>query len=110
MVTSKSPAVKIYPIPLAQKLDNQQPVFCRTANTTKALGVSRSWLYQEINAGKFIEDIHFIKPAKTKLWNLALCVDRLIHWDDELSHQRAIERFFESLPSNWPAKRGRKAG
>jgi hypothetical protein len=44
----------------------------------------------------------FTLPSKTDsiLWRLDLVMDRIANWNDDFAHQRAIDNFVASLPSN----------
>jgi nitric oxide reductase activation protein len=51
------------------------------------------------------QGIHYVKPVQKILYNKTLLVDWMINRHDWMAHQRAIEIFQASLPSNQPKKR-----
>jgi hypothetical protein len=63
---------------------------------------SSAWLRKWKALGKFKEGIHYSKTGKTApiLWRVDLVMDRIVNWNDDLTHQRAIDNFVASLPSN----------
>jgi hypothetical protein len=63
---------------------------------------SSAWFRKWKSLGKFQEGIHYSKTSRTAsiLWRLDLVMDRIANWNDDFAHQRAIDNFVASLPSN----------
>lgn len=107
MVIPNSEGVKSTSLPSPQNFAAERPIFCSVADLSKSVGISRATLYGHAKQGRFRAGVHFINVGRSRLWNFALCIDRLVNWEDDALHQQAIERFFESLPSHWPSRQGR---
>jgi hypothetical protein len=61
------------------------------------------------NKGKLLEGVHWVRVGRTSiLYNLPLLEDYIANLGDPAAHQRAIDNYLASLPSNAPAKSGRK--
>jgi hypothetical protein len=74
-----------------------------TAQLCKRAGLSRSYFFAGLNSGFFVDGIDStLLPGNSRLWVLELVLDRLANPTDEEARQRAIARYIESLPSNWP--------
>jgi hypothetical protein len=74
-----------------------------TAQLCKRVGLSRSYFFTGLNSGFFVDGIDTtLLPGNSRLWVLELVLDRLSNPADEAARQRAIARYLESLPSNWP--------
>lgn len=57
------------------------------------------------------EGIHWQRVnQRLTLYNLPLILDWIANRANPLEHQRAIETYLTSLPSNQPQKRGRRVG
>jgi hypothetical protein len=95
----------------------QEPVSIVTVftriNTTKLCektGLSRSYFFAGLRSGFFCEGIDTVLlPGNSRLWVLEVVLDRLANPTDEGARQRAIARYLESLPSNWPKSKQCKA-
>jgi hypothetical protein len=80
-------------------------VFTRvsTAQLCQRTGMSKSYFFAALRSGFLTEGIDTVLlPGNTRLWVLELVLDRLANPIDEAARQRAIARYLESLPSNWP--------
>lgn len=79
-----------------------------TLCSSRETGLSKSYLFNGLKSGFFQNGIHTVLIGSTKrLWVQELVLDRIVNIQDEAAHQRAIARFLESLPSNWPARKGK---
>ncbi|KGF71705.1 hypothetical protein DO97_16165 [Neosynechococcus sphagnicola sy1] len=84
--------------------------FVKKREAALAVGLSPHTLKKYRQTGVLVEAIHYQRiGSRTVLYNLPLLLDRIRNWNDEQAHQRAVETYLHSLPSNQP-KRGRKAG
>lgn len=80
-------------------------VFTRvsTNQLCQRTGMSKSYFFAALKTGFFTEGIDTVLlPGNSRLWVLELVQDRLANPTDETARQRAIARYLESLPSNWP--------
>jgi hypothetical protein len=80
-------------------------VFNRVSTTElcRRTGLSKSYFFAALRSGFFTEGIDTVLlPGNSRLWVLELVQDRLANPTDETARQRAIARYLESLPSNWP--------
>jgi hypothetical protein len=74
-----------------------------TAQLCQRTGLSKSYFFSALRSGFFCEGVDTVLiPGNTRLWVLELVLDRLANSADEAARQRAIARYLESLPSNWP--------
>jgi hypothetical protein len=74
-----------------------------TAQLCKTTGLSKSYFFASLRSGFFCDGIDTtLLPGNSRLWVLELVLDRLANPTDEAARQRAIARYLESLPSNWP--------
>lgn len=72
-------------------------------------GFSASSLKRFRLSGSWIEGIHWVRVGTRKtLYNRELVLDWIANQNNPQAHQRAIEAYLTQLPSNKPAKRGRK--
>jgi hypothetical protein len=77
------------------------------------LGVSPETLkkYRLQKDSTLIKGIHYyIWNPRVVKYNAALIADWGVNRDNPEAHQRTIEAFLASLPSNQPKKRGRRVG
>jgi hypothetical protein len=76
----------------------------------KEFHVSEEYLRRLRYEGTLIQGVHYIKIGTHKgvLYHYSLILDWLINRHDPTVHQRAIENFQQSLPSNRPRKPGPK--
>jgi hypothetical protein len=83
--------------------------FVSTSSLKQIIGVGKSTLYELRLHKKLLEGVHYIRvPGGRKLlWNLELVRDYFVTGGGN-THQRAIESYLYSLPSNQPKKVGRK--
>lgn len=49
--------------------------------------------------GQIKEDVHFVRINGQRRYVVPLMVDRVINWNDDLAHQRAINAWNQSLLS-----------
>ncbi len=74
-------------------------------------GIGESTAKRRRLSGEWVEGVHWTRMGERKvLFNLPLIKDWLINRNHPDMHQRAIELYLTSLPSNQPQKRGRKGG
>lgn len=109
MVTGTNEGVKSQPLQLPRPLDPVAPIFCSVAQLSKAVGISRATLYEHAKEGRLQAGVHFINVGRSRLWNLALVLDRIVNWDDDELHQKAIDNFSKTLPSHWDINPGEKS-
>jgi hypothetical protein len=86
-------------------------VFSRvtTAQLCHRTGLSKSFFFAGLRSGLFVDGIDSTNlPGNTRLWVLELVLDRLASPSDEAARLRAIARYLESLPSNWPQPKNSK--
>ncbi|WP_041658587.1 hypothetical protein [Acaryochloris marina] len=76
-------------------------IYCSQVELQQLIGIPAPTLYVQTQAGKWVQGVHFVRLGRKKLWCLPLVLDRLHHWEDEVTHQRAIKNFFDRLPSGW---------
>jgi len=77
----------------------------------RILGGSTETLKKYRQRGQLKENIHWIRVnPRVVRYNLTLLSDWMQNINDPLAHQRAVEIYLASLPSNQPKKRGRRAG
>jgi hypothetical protein len=87
-------------------MTEQTYCFIKRKELTEQISLSQSKIKQLIRSGEWIEGVHFTRySSRMNLFNLRLIQDWLANHHDPTSHQRAIENFLNTLPSN----RGRKA-
>lgn len=72
------------------------------------LDYGRDAIVEWEKAGKITEGIHFVKVGSHRRYVIELMLDRLINWDDDQAHQRAIQNWLLRLPSNQPLPKIRK--
>lgn len=84
--------------------------FCNKRTLAERTGYSTHTLKKLRQRGDWIEGIHYIRQnSRVVRYNLNLCLDWLANRQNPQFHQRAIEDYLSSLPSNQPQKRGRRA-
>jgi hypothetical protein len=86
-------------------------VFSRvsTAQLCHRTGLSKSYFFSALRSGFFVEGIDTVLlPGNSRLWVLELVLDRLANPTNETARNRAIARYLESLPSNWPQPKNSK--
>lgn len=66
------------------------------------LDLGRETIASWITTGKIVEGIHFVLLERDRRFNVPLMLDRLANYHDDAAHQRAIENWLETLPSNQP--------
>ena len=79
-----------------------EPQFVRSGQLSLVLGISPSALKRYRKEKVFKSGIHYFFRANTTtniFWNLPLMRDWLVNGNSE-SHQRAIETYLKTLPSN----------
>ncbi|MEG3439968.1 hypothetical protein V0288_22765 [Pannus brasiliensis CCIBt3594] len=75
--------------------------FIKRKELTNTISISQSKIKELMRTGQWIEGIHFTRYSKRmNLFNVQLIRDWLVNHHDPLSHQRAIENFLATLPSN----------
>jgi len=81
--------------------------FCSKKALSQITGFSGSTLKKYRLTGNWTEGIHWQKVnSRCVLYNLPLILDWLSNRCEPIVHQRAIDRYLKSLPSNQP-KRGK---
>lgn len=84
--------------------------FCNKRTLAERTGYSPHTLKKLRQRGDWIEGIHYVREnSRVVRYNLSLCLDWLANRGNSQAHQRAIEAYLSSLPSNQPQKRGRKS-
>lgn len=58
--------------------------------------------------GSWLQGAHYFGEGAATRYNISLICDWLANRSNPAAHQRAIANFLASLPSNAPAKPGRK--
>lgn len=85
-------------------------MFCAKKEIIQGTGFSASSLKRFRLSGTWIEGIHWVRVGTRKtLYNRDLILDWIANQNSPKAHQKAIESYLNSLPSNQPLKRGRKA-
>ncbi|MBW4512478.1 MAG: hypothetical protein KME64_39205 [Scytonematopsis contorta HA4267-MV1] len=75
--------------------------FVSTSKIQERLDISAKALAEYINKGLLIGGVHYsILPGGHKRYNVELLTDWLANQQDPTSHQRAIDHYLKSLPSN----------
>ncbi|MBW4559653.1 MAG: excisionase family protein [Mojavia pulchra JT2-VF2] len=83
--------------------------FVTKKQLSNQIGLSSETFKRYRLQGIWQESIHWQKiNSRTTLYNLPLILDWIANRDNPQAHQRAIEAYLHSLPSNQPLKRGRK--
>ncbi|NJN75632.1 MAG: hypothetical protein HC796_04690 [Synechococcaceae cyanobacterium RL_1_2] len=84
-------------------------MFSNKQEIIQKIGLSASTLKRLRLSGQWIENIHWVRVGSRKIvYNHDLVMDWLVNQHDPNSHQKAIENYLTSLPSNKPKKSGRK--
>ncbi len=77
--------------------------------TAKALGITTTKLRDLRLSGEIHEGIHYSRISpQTIRYNLPLFKDWWVNRNDPVAHQRAVNNYLRSLPSNQKSKSGRK--
>jgi hypothetical protein len=72
-----------------------------TQTTSKSTGISRSVLKRLRLSGVLQEGVHWVRVGSRAIkFNKFLLIDWLVNERDPAAHQRAIDNFLASLPSN----------
>jgi hypothetical protein len=87
---------------LAMKRTERDCIFASASTIQQLIDYGRDAISEWEQAGKITEGIHFIKVATHRRYVVELMVDRLVNWDDDQAHQRAIHNWLLRLPSNHP--------
>lgn len=83
--------------------------FITKKQLSNQIGLSAETFKRYRLQGIWQEGIHWQKiNSRTTLYNLPLILDWIANRDNPQIHNRAIESYLQSLPSNQPKKRGRK--
>ena len=84
--------------------------FVKPQQLTQKIGVSLTTLKRYRLTGIWLEGIHWHRlNSRTTLYNLELIEDWINNRSNPSAHQQAIAAYLQSLPSNQPRKRGRRA-
>ena len=77
-------------------------VFCSNLEMCVAAGFSSDKLKNLRIKEIFKKGIHWINMPDSDriLWNRDLVIDLIVHGVDSLAHEKAVERFRDSLPSS----------
>lgn len=85
--------------------------FCNKHRLAELTGLSPETFKKYRLSGKWHEGIHWQRiNSRCILYNLSLILDWVANRANPDAHQRAIDHYLASLPSNQPKKRGRRAG
>lgn len=71
----------------------------RTEDVVELLGCSRSTIDRRCKES-WQEGIHWWQNGGMKIYNLVLIKDWVVNQYDSVAHQRAVEKWVKSLPSN----------
>lgn len=83
--------------------------FCNKRSLAKATGLSSETFKKYRLSGKWLEGIHWQRiNSRCVLYNLTLILDWIANSDDLKAHQKAIDNYLTSLPSNLPKVRGQR--
>ncbi|ABA22845.1 excisionase family protein [Anabaena sp. FACHB-709] len=83
--------------------------FVSKRQLSEQIGLSSETFKRYRLKGIWEEGIHWQKiNSRTTLYNITLILDWIANRDNPQAHQRAIDIYLQSLPSNQPQKRGRK--
>lgn len=86
-------------------------VFVKGKQLSEITGLSPTTFKRYRLSGVWQQGIHWQRVnSRLTLYNRELVLDWLANRLDPASHQRTIEIYLHSLPSNQPLKRGRRAG
>jgi hypothetical protein len=84
----------------------------KTSEVEAVFRVSEGFLAKARYRNELIRGVHYlclgVGKGKGVLYNRPLVIDWLVNRHQPTIHQRAIDNFLASLPSNQPAKRGPK--
>lgn len=84
--------------------------FVGKRDAERLTGLSHETLKKYRFDGKLTEGIHFVRQnQRLVLYNAALLADWIQNRADPQAHQRAIDNYLISLPSNQPVRRRRAA-
>lgn len=84
--------------------------FVKGKKLSQEIGLSVSTFKRYRLQGVWQEGIHWRRlNSRVVLYNLPLILDWIANQADPQAHQRAVEAYLASLPSNQPKKRGRRA-
>jgi hypothetical protein len=76
-------------------------IFYSQKDAAQMVGLKTLTLKRFRYDGTFVKGVHFAMPSpKVTIWNVPLIQDFLANQDDPQAHERAIESFLASLPSN----------
>jgi hypothetical protein len=83
-------------------------MFVKPEKLVEATGLSVSTFKRYRLTGIWIEGIHWYRiNSRLVLYNLPLISDWVANRMSPRAHERAVENYLRSLPSNQPKKRGR---
>lgn len=84
--------------------------FCTKQHLAQVTGLSPETFKKYRLSGVWIEGTHWQRiNSRCVLYNLSLVLDWIANRSDPQSHQRAIQAYLVSLPSNQPKRRGRRS-
>jgi hypothetical protein len=88
----------------------QQAVWCNKHEAAQILGLSQSTLKKLRLTDQLIEGIHWVRfSSRCVRYNVELLKDWAATRMESGNHDLAVANFLNSLPSNQPQTRGRKA-
>jgi hypothetical protein len=90
---------------LAKHISTQPPKFAPASYIQETFGYSPDTLIQWESKGRLQSGIHFVRVDNGhRRYNVGLFEDRLVNWNDDAAHDRAITAYLRSLPSNRKSK------
>lgn len=90
--------------------DNLDRIFASADTIQHLLDYGRDAIVEWESQGKITEGIHFIRIGAHRRYVIELMLDRLVNWNDDQAHQKAIQNWLLRLPSNQPSPKVRKGG
>ena len=89
---------------MSKQFDQRDRMFAQITVAAHLCGVSADTIEEWIKIGKLVERVHFIRTSdRMRLFNVELLRDRIANWDDNVAHQKGIQVYIASLPSNQSA-------
>ncbi len=83
------------------KIERDRPIFVGVERMQQLFDYSRDTLQLWEEQGHLKEGIHFVRfNGGSRRYNVALMEDLMVNWSDFSTHQKAIDNYLNSLPSN----------
>jgi phosphotransacetylase len=90
---------------LAKHICIDAPKFAPASYIQEKFGYSPDTLLQWEAKGRLQSGVHFIRvDGGHRRYNVALMEDRVVNWNDDAAHGRAVTAYLRSLPSNRKSK------